>query len=186
MSLATKIIPALKQRSLDDLLGEAKKDAGVKDFLTQSPSMDEYRLREERLRYHLERMAEETKNLYRFAKLVDTYDRALVPIDVVADYMKIMGGIGYGLSAGKEIVEAPVKAAYDLYYLGKTRDLKGFLYNIIYEGLSFLLPGSVLDLTNRYMKQADKHTVKKAVYQFLKEGKEKRKEEKQERSLEEQ
>src|SRR3989344_6308567 len=179
-------VPVFNTPNLEQQLAAAKAYEPVKALLARADSKEAYDSLEARLRQHIEGINYDTRNLYRFAKIVDTYDKLLVPVDVVADYMKIMGGIGYGLSAGKEIVEAPVKAAYDLYYLGKTRDLKGFLYNIIYEGLSFLLPGSVLDLTNRYMKQADKHTVKKAVYQFLKEGKEKRKEEKQERSLEEQ
>lgn len=178
---ATWAVPALKQRSLDNLLDEAKRDINVKDTLTSSPSQDEYNMREERLRYHLERTIEETHNLYRFAKLVDTYDKALVPVDAVADYMKIMGGVGYGLSAAKEIVEAPAKIAYNAYYLGKTRDVRGLMYNVIYEGLSFLLPGSLLDLTNHYLKQADKYTVKKAVSRFLKEIEERKAKEKETR-----
>ncbi len=164
-------LPVFKTPNLEDQLQRAKGYTEVKELFARTRSREEYNGLEQRLRQHIEGVNYDHRNLYRFAKLVDTYDKALVPIDVVADYMKIMGGIGYGLSAGKELLEAPVKIAYNSYYLGKTGDLRGFFYNIIYEGLSFFLPGSLLDLTNHYLKQAEKYTVKNAVKRFVDEAK---------------
>lgn len=178
MSLVDKVkdvakwtVPVLKQPNLEEQLTKAKGYDDIRNVLAQARSKQEYDSLEARLRQHIEGVNYENRNLYRFAKLVDTYDKALVPVDVVADYMKIMGGVGYGISAAKELVEAPVKAAYSAYYLGKTKDLKGFLYNIVYEGLSFFVPGSLLDLTNHYVKQAEKYTVKTAVKRFIEEVK---------------
>ncbi|GEM_PF-4514485 len=164
-------VPVFKTPNLEEQLAAAKTYEPVKALLARAGSRQEYDNLEARLRQHIEGVNYDHRNLYRFAKLVDTYDKALVPVDVVADYMKIMGGIGYGLSAGKEIVEAPAKIAYNAYYVGKTKDLRGFLYNILYEGLSFFLPGSLLDLTNHYLKQAEKYTVKNAVKRFVDEVK---------------
>ncbi len=164
-------VPVFNTPNLEQQLAAAKTYEPVKALLARADSKEAYDSLESRLRQHIEGANHDHRNLYRFAKLVDTYDKALVPVDVIADYMKIMGGIGYGLSAGKELVEAPVKMAYNAYYLGKTGSLRGFLYNILYEGLSFFLPGSLLDLTNHYLNQAEKYTVKTAVGRFVEEQK---------------
>lgn len=174
MSLIKKIeeagkwtLPIFNKPDLEEQLKKAKEYDGIKEILNNAKDEREYSLLERRLKDNIDVVNKENSNLYNFAKLVDTYDKALVPIDVAADYMKIVGGVGYGISAAKELVEAPVKLAYSSYYLGKTKDLMGFLGNIIYEGLSFFLPGSLLDLTNHYLKQADKYTVKTAVDRFV-------------------
>ena len=164
-------VPVFNTPNLEQQLAAAKAYEPVKALLARADSKEAYDSLEARLRQHIEGINYDTRNLYRFAKIVDTYDKLLVPVDVVADYMKIMGGIGYGLSAGKELAEAPVKLAYNAYYLGKTKDLRGFLYNLVYEGLSVFLPGSLLDLTNHYLKQAEKYTVKNAVQRFVDEVK---------------
>ncbi|MDO8628162.1 MAG: hypothetical protein Q7R56_00210 [Nanoarchaeota archaeon] len=160
------LVPAAVDANVDEQLVRAKSYAPVRDALQSSKSRPEYQSLESLLRGHIVDVNAENKRVHYFAGLVDTYDKALVPIDVVADYMKIMGGVGFALSAGKEIVELPAKLAYNSYYLGQTHDLKGFLYNLVYEGLSFLLPGSLLDLTNHYVHQADKYAVKTAVDRF--------------------
>lgn len=174
MSLTKKIeeavkwtLPVFKKPNLEEQLKKAKEYSGIKEILANAKDEREYGFLERRLKDHIDNVNNENSNLYNFAKLVDTYDKALVPIDVVADYMKIVGGVGYGISAAKELVEAPVKLAYSSYYLGKTKDLMGFLGNIVYEGLSFFLPGSLLDLTNHYLKQAEKYTLKTAVNRFV-------------------
>ncbi|HLD13023.1 MAG TPA: hypothetical protein VJB87_05550 [Candidatus Nanoarchaeia archaeon] len=178
MSLLNKLrdagkwaVPALVSPNVDDQLAKAKSYDPVRLALQGSKSRDEYNRLEDVLRHHLVDTNAENGRLHHFAGLLDTYDHALVPVDAVADYMKIMGGSGFALSAAKEIVEAPAKMAYNSYYLGKTHDLMGFLKNIVYEGLSFLLPGSLLDLTNRYVHQADKYAVKQAVDRFDRDAK---------------
>lgn len=107
------------------------------------------------------------ENLRRMAGYVDTADKALVPIDAVADYFKIMGGVGYGISAAKELVEAVFKLPYMAYYAIKTGDFLGALGNLLYEGLSWFIPGSLLDLTNRYADQADRYIERTAAQEFL-------------------
>ncbi len=184
MSLIKKIedaakwtVPVFKRPDLEEQLKKAKEYDEIKEILSNAKDEREYGFLERKLKDHISGVNDENSNLYTFAALVDTFDKALVPVDVVADYMKIMGGVGYGISAGKELIEAPVKLVYSSYYLGKTKDLIGFLGNIIYEGLSFFLPGSLLDLTNRYLKQAEKYTLKTAVKRFV-ENTKKAKEEK--------
>ncbi|MBI4452360.1 hypothetical protein HY637_02950 [Candidatus Woesearchaeota archaeon] len=121
----------------------------------------------EQLRYSVRDTYTENFNLRRLGGYVDTLDKFLVPIDMVADYMKIMGGVGFGISTLKEIVEASFKLPYIAYYTAKTGDLVGAVTSLIYEGLSWFVPGSLLDLTNRYAKQADKYLVNTSAKKFL-------------------
>lgn len=151
-------------------MNESKLESTVNDVLNNYPdirnSVSKNPAYREELKYAVRDAYTENLRLRRLAGYVDTIDKFLVPFDIVADYMKIMGGIGYGLSTAKEIVEAAFKLPYIAYYATKTGDLVGAVTNLIYEGLSWFIPGSVLDLTNRYAKQADKYIVQTAAKKF--------------------
>lgn len=155
-----------KEKSLEKIVDAAFKDKKIKKFLGKQPieKQKEYRaLLEECVKesyYH-------TSNLRRFGKYVDTIDRALFPIDVVADYFKIFVGFGAAISATKELIEMPIKFLYDLYYAGKTGNVGAMVKDAIYELGSWFIPGSLLDLTNRYLRRAEKDAIKYAVKDFF-------------------
>lgn len=158
-----------KEKSLEQIVNSAFKDKKIKKFLEKQPAdrQKEYlALLEECVTesYH------HTSNLRRFGKYIDTIDRALFPIDSVADYFKIFSPVpfGAGISAAKELIEMPIKFLYDLYYVGKTGNIGAVVKDAIYEFGSWFIPTSVLDLTNRYLRRAEKDTVKYAVDAFFK------------------
>lgn len=158
-----------KEKSLEEIVNSASKDRKIKKFLEKQPAdrQKEYRaLLEECVRESYHR----TSNLRRFGKYVDTIDRALFPIDSVADYFKIFSPVpfGAGISAAKELIEMPIKFLYDLYYVGKTGNVGAIVKDSIYEFGSWFIPTSVLDLTNRYLRRAEKDTIKYAVDAFFK------------------
>ncbi len=153
-------------------MNESKLESTVNDILNKYPDIrgnisknPAYR---EELKYAVRDAYTENLRLRRLAGYVDTIDKLLIPFDIVADYMKFMGGIGYGLSTGKEIIEAVFKLPYITYYAVKTGDIVGSVTHLLYEGLSWFIPGSVLDLTNRYAKQADKYIAQTAANKFSK------------------
>lgn len=141
--------------------GIVEKNPHIKTIMGRNPAL------RQQLGYAVMDTYAENQNLRRMAGYVDIADKALVPFDAVFDYMKIMGGVGYGLSAAKEIVEAVFKLPYMLYYGIKTGDIIGSIGNLLYEGLSWFVPGSLLDLTNRYADQAEKYIAKTASEKFL-------------------
>jgi len=109
----------------------------------------------------------ENKFMRNFATVVDVWDKLLVPVDVAGDYMKIVGGAGYGISTAKEIAEMAVKLPYMIYFTAKTKKVRLTAFNLGYEALSFLVPGSVLDLNNMYVREADEYIVERAKERFL-------------------
>jgi len=155
-----------KEKSLEDILDSALKDKKVKKFLEKQPihrrgaylAILEDCVRESYNHFY---------NLKKFGKYVDTIDRALFPIDAIADYFKIFAGFGAAISATKELIEMPIKFLYDLYYIGKTGNVGAIVKDAIYEFGSWFLPGSVLDLTNRYLRRAEKDTIKYALDNFF-------------------
>lgn len=142
-----------------------KTNRKVRDIFSTNPDRGD-RLRKE-LEYAVLDAYDENHRLRKLAGYIDTMDKALVPVDVIADYMKIMGGVGYGLSTAKELVEMGPKLLYLAYYLKKSGDLVGVVGDLAYEGLSWFLPGSLLDLTNRYANQAEKYVLKTASSKFF-------------------
>lgn len=155
----------LPGKSLDELLEGALKRKDVAEAFKNSGK--EYKDFKEELRYHLESSNERNKYLRSFARLIDTANKSTVPIDAVLDYFNIMGGVGSGARALLTLVRSPGYLAYDAYYLGKTHDVLGTLGNIIYEGVSWFVPGSITHLINRYTKQADKYIIEDGVKYFL-------------------
>ena len=79
-----------------------------------------------------------------------------------------MGGMGSGARALLTLIKSPGYLAYDAYYLGKTGDILGTLGNIAYEGVSWLAPGALTHLINRYSHQADRYIIREASERFLK------------------
>lgn len=151
-------------------MDESKLESTVNDIIIQYPHIrntisKDPALKDE-LKYAVRDTYTENLRLRKFAGYVDTIDKFLVPIDMVADYMKIMGGVGYGISTAKELIEGIFKLPYIVYYTIKTGDIVGAIGNLIYEGLSWFIPGSILDLTNRYARQADKYIVNTAAKKF--------------------
>ncbi|MBU0472068.1 MAG: hypothetical protein KKF89_02060 [Nanoarchaeota archaeon] len=120
------------------------------------------------LKYSIQDSYEYHKNLRRFSQYIDTIDKTLVPIDIVADTVSAIAyPIGVGVSWLKEMVELGPKIAYLAYYTAKTKDFVGAMGSLLYEGISSIMPGSLLDLTNKYTKQADKYVLKRAANDFL-------------------
>lgn len=162
-------VPASSRLSESDL--EAKVDSIIRDnsevrtAFMGNPDKGESLRRN--LGYAVLDSYEDNHNLRRFASYIDTFDKSLVPIDAVADYTKVVGGIGFFLSTMKEGIEMIPKLAYMAYYTAKTKDLIGTVKDLAYEGLSFLIPCSILDLTNRYVKNAEKYVLKNAANKFL-------------------
>ncbi|MBI3051531.1 hypothetical protein HYY74_03670 [Candidatus Woesearchaeota archaeon] len=152
----------MDQSKLESIVDKLAKDDRVRNILSANPGL------RDRLKSSVMDTYAENENLRRMAGYVDVADKLLVPIDVVADYMKIMGGVGYGLSAAKEIAEAAFKLPYMAYYTVKTGDVVGTLGNLLWEGLSWLIPGSLLDLTNRYANQADSYIERTSADKFVK------------------
>ena len=174
MSLEDKIDKTkTRNNKLEDYLAIAKEYSDVKSIFN-SANPKELSSLEKRLVYHVEEVSKENRKLRYFAKTADTVDRVLVPIDALADAAGILTGIGYGISVSKELLEAPFKIANTLYYTAKTKEYLTPMKDLGYELLSFVIPGSLLDLTNRYIKRADKYTIKEAVRRFVKEVKDKK------------
>jgi len=141
-------------------------DKNVRNVFEQSPGK-EAGLKKQ-LGYIIQDSYHENRNLRRMSQYIDTMDKALIPFDVLADSLSLFGGpLGISLSAGKELIEMAPKLAYMTYYTSKTKDFVGAVGNLFYEGLSWFLPGSLLDLTNRYVKQAEKYLLKDAADRFL-------------------
>ena len=163
-----------KENSLQSYLDRARTYKEVEEIFKETDEKYHGDL-ERRLLYHIDEVRKENKRLKYFGKTPDTIDRLLVPIDVIADAAGILTGIGYGISVGKELVEAPFKIANTLYYTAKTKEYTSPLKDLGYELLSFVVPGSLLDLTNRYTNRVDKYMVKEAVRRFVKEAKDKSK-----------
>jgi hypothetical protein len=153
---------------LEDLVDKVvSENEVVRSIISKNPERDSEIRRQ--LGYIIQDCYNENKNLRRLSQYIDTMDKTLVPVDVLADYLKLFFGVGgYSLSAGKEMIEMGPKLAYVAYYTSKTKDFVGSLGNLLYEGLSWFIPGSLLDLTNRYVKQAEKYVLKNATAKFLK------------------
>lgn len=163
-SLADYIFPSenMDSSKLESTINSVmEKDPAVRAEIQRNPS------RKRDLEYTILDTHRENRNLLKMATYVDSIDQFLVPFDVVADVMKLFGGVGYGLSAGKELVEHVFKLPYMAYYTMKTGNMLQSLGNLVYEGLSWFIPGSLLDLTKRYVKQAQEYLEKTAAKKFL-------------------
>ena len=151
-------------------MNESELETTVNDVLNKYPdiraTVNKNPAYRDELKYAVRDAYTENLRLRKLSGYVDTIDKFLVPFDIVADYMKIMGGVGYGLSTAKEIIEGVFKLPYIAYYAIKTGDLTGSIGSLIYEGLSWFITGSILDLTNRYAKQADKYIAQTAAKKF--------------------
>lgn len=159
-----------KYTPFEEHLEQARKYEGVEDILDQYTGQDREFL-ENRLSYHLEETRLENKRLKYTGATTDLIDKKLVPLDIIADASSFIGGGGYGISAAKEMVELPVKLFNTIYYAKKTKDYKAILTDGLYEVASFIVPGSLLDLTNRYSNRVDKYVAKEAARRFVKEAK---------------
>ena len=154
----------------EDHLKIARQSNEVRDIFEETDPRYHSEL-EERLAYHLDHTRQENRRLKYLGATADTLDKALVPVDIVADAAGILAGLGYAVSLGKEILEAPVKIANTVYYAAKTKEFGAIVKDLGYELLSFIVPGSLLDLTNRYSQRVDKYVAKEAVRRFIKEVK---------------
>jgi hypothetical protein len=119
------------------------------------------------LRGYIERRNDTNSGMRKFALGLDSANKGTVPLDSVLDFFSIMGGVGTGARAIKTIAMSPGYLAYDAYYLGKTHDIKGTLGNVLYEGASWLMLGSLPHLINHYTHQADVYSAREGAYEFL-------------------
>ncbi len=165
--LKNYVVPT-KFEPFEDQLKRIRDDATVKSIFNGTDSKYHNQL-EDRLRYHLSETRAENRRLKYFGATVDTIDKSLVPLDTFADAAGILTGIGYGISVGKELLELPFKIANTLYYTVKTREYTTPVKDLGYEVASFVVPGSLLDLTNRYSERVDKYVTKEAIRRFEKE-----------------
>lgn len=156
---------------LEKLVDKVMQDPKMKNLIEKTGNSRE--VLERMVRQESEKVYDDTKNLRRFATVLDTANKATVPVDATLDYFNLMGGVGTGARAVKTIATSPGYLAYDAYYLGKTGDLLGTLGNIAYEAVSWLSPGGLSHLWNRYTRQADKYMakeVKKSVKERVEKG----------------
>lgn len=124
-----------------------------------------------RLRGRLEELIAEAAaddwHLKVLAAGADTIDKFLVPLDAVGDLLLFVGGPGIVTNAVKEALELPAKVINTLYYAYRTGDLSVLWKDLFYELASILVPGSVLDLTNRYARRADRYIAGRAARSLL-------------------
>ena len=160
---------AVPTDSLDDLVEKALNNKDVKQTVDEAVSEHGYSKDEleDRLRSYIEKEREDTKGMRYLSLTLDSANKAMVPLDSALDYLNVMGGAGAGSRALLTLVRSPGYLAYDAYYLGKTHDLKGTLGNLAYEGLSWLSPGALPHLLNRYSHQASKYIVDSASDRFV-------------------
>ena len=166
-SLADYIFPP-------DNMDSSKLESTINSIMEKDPAVradiDRNTSRKRDLEYAILDTHRENRNLLKMAAYIDSIDKSLVPFDAVADVMKIFGGVGYGLSAGKELGEHVFKLPYIAYYTLRTGNVVQSIGNLLYEGMSWFIPGSLLDLTNRYIKQAQEYLEKTAAKKFLENG----------------
>ena len=96
------------------------------------------------------------RNLKNFAGVVDTIDKALIPVDVSSDVL-LVAGVGIPLYIIEAAAEYGVKLGYLAYHIRKTGNWVDALKHIGYEALTEIPGiGAVGDLTNRYSNSVEK------------------------------
>lgn len=120
------------------------------------------------LREYIRQENEKNYGLIKFSRFIDSFNKATVPVDAALDYFNIMGGVGSAARGLKTLATLPGYLAYDMYYLGKTGDFVGTLKNIGYEGISWLMLGSIPHLLNNYTNQTDNYSIESASQRFMK------------------
>lgn len=110
----------------------------------------------------LERTLAEEKKEWKLAKLagatIDTIDKTLYPIDLIADLL-----FHHKITLMKEAVEAPFKIANTLYVSKKTGDPTIKAKDLAWEGASITPYLGVMNLTNRYSTRIDDIVVDRTV-----------------------
>jgi len=152
----------LKGVSLESLVTKAIDAPEVKGVLAVRPWSVAY------LKQYLGEAATHNRLLRRLAGYLDTANRVTVPIDTALDYSNVVYGVGLAGRAIGTMLKLPGYLAYSAYYAGKTGDFLGALGNLAYEGISWLVPGSLPHLISRYTHQSEKRIVDEGVSKFLK------------------
>lgn len=151
--------------SPDGLARRVRRRSDVADRIEAAEAADRARL-EALLRDVARQTRERHRVLRGLAGVADTIDKFLVPVDMVADALLFLG-VGLGPNALKEALEWPLKVVHSIHYARTSGDWNAPLRDLAYELASVLVPGSVLDLTNRYANRADRFVEERVARRFL-------------------
>lgn len=147
---------------LEGLVSKAAEKPEVKAVLSARPES------RDSLRDSLVSAYTHNRGLRRLAGYLDTANRVTVPIDATLAYFDIMGGVGVAGETLMTALRLPGYLAYDAYYALKTGDVIGALGNLAYEGISWLVPGSLPHLIGIYAAQSERQIVNEGAKKFLK------------------
>ncbi|MBR9705781.1 hypothetical protein GOV14_01980 [Candidatus Pacearchaeota archaeon] len=157
--------PALFKPNIDKQVKKAMRKKEIKKaFNDYEGDPDNFK---GKLKSYIEQENQRNYRLIKTANVLDSFNRATIPIDSILDYFSIMGGLGTAAKGIKTLAVTPGYLAYDLYYLGKTGDVAGALGNVGYEGVSWAVLGGLPHLLNHYTRQAEAYSVKKGSSNFL-------------------
>jgi hypothetical protein len=127
----------------------------------------------QRLAYHVQAARRGTRLLRYSAGLVDTVDKLAIPAEDAAEGSVL----GYPIGIALKLAQMPIKALHSLHYAVKAREPTAPIRDAIWETASLVVPGHVLDLTNRYAARAVTYVPHHAAKGFITElrGKNKKK-----------
>jgi len=118
-----------------------------------------------RLSYHINAARRGTRLLRYSAGIVDTIDKlAIVPEDAAEGSI-----IGYPIGIALKLAQLPLKALHSLHYAVKAREPTAPVRDAAWETASLVVPGNVLDLTNRYAARAINYVPHHAARGFISE-----------------
>jgi len=164
---AKYLSPLLRKVDLNQQLNVAMKLPDINEALEKYEGTGEnFR---ETLKKYISQENYKNRRLKNFAEMLDTTNKALVPVDTGLDAIGFLGGIGFGIKGLIDVfAKLPLYVAYDSYYFGKTHNTYDLMKNIGYETASWFSPGSLPHLINYYTHEADNYSVKKGSERFLK------------------
>ena len=146
-------------------LGEKEVRNALEEYMQRGGDYDKF---VEGLMYDIEIENYKHRRLRGTATALDTTNKALVPVDVTLDAFGILAGVGTGARAILTAGKMPAYLAYDTYYALNTGDVGGAIKNLGWEAISWLVPGSLTHLINRYTKQADVYSAKQGGKNYTK------------------
>jgi hypothetical protein len=118
----------LGSTDIDELVGEALKRKEVKK------AYEEYFGDKKEfvngLKYFIGNENKKNQRLKKFAGVLDTGNKALVPYDSMLDVFSIFAGVGTGTKGLITLGKLPAYLVYDTYYMAHTGDVGGILKNI--------------------------------------------------------
>lgn len=145
------------ERQMKTALGEKEVRNALEEYTERGGGYEEFL---SGLKYEIEVENYKHRRLRGTAAALDTTNKALVPVDATLDAFGIFAGVGTGAKAILTAGKIPGYLAYDTYYALNTGDVKGAIKNLGWEAISWLVPGSLTHLINRYTEQADEYSAK--------------------------